>query len=46
MFSVSNKPCMLSVANNPFLLSVIVLSIYAECHYGECRGAKLSNPAG
>jgi hypothetical protein len=37
---------MLSVANNPFMLSVIMLNViaecrkqalYAECHYAECR---------
>jgi hypothetical protein len=31
---------MLNVANNPFMLSVVVLSVrYAECHLAECRGA-------
>jgi hypothetical protein len=29
---------MLNVANNPFMLSVVVLSVrYAECHFAECR---------
>ncbi len=50
MLNVADIPSMLSVryaectyaevANNPFMLSVVVLSVrYAECHFAECRGA-------
>jgi hypothetical protein len=30
---------MLSVANEPFMLSVQFYFYYAECRYAECRGA-------